>query len=429
MATVISGTLYYLLRNPNSLGKLTKKLRLELKSTSEIDKESLKKVPYLSEVIDEGLRLFHPLPGNLRRITPPTGCMIGGRFIPGKTVVGVDIYATAHSSENLYKLTEFHPERWSKVDPPEEFLNDNHKAMRLFSIGPRNCIAQNLAYIEMQLVLAVLVFSFDIKLLEESRLWADNVKVFGFIQKRELMVKLMQSLEISSTAYAVIDNLSISISRTHKPLEMLEVDDIAYSREATIGAVRDYYRFLARHFEAVSTRLREVGRSHFITPRCALHSRNSHIPAWNNPPQGSPGCYWADWQKLAADGAEAANAGEDMGEFGENLKGMSELWLEDVPDHVVGLTFGDSYNAHTFLLDTKFGVVHWPDSCGGVHHQANVDNDPSFIEPVWGVDEHAPENEEWRSSSPAWPIPDFFQTSKEAVPRAKVDPHKRSRGH
>ncbi|KAH6699845.1 hypothetical protein BKA61DRAFT_647087 [Leptodontidium sp. MPI-SDFR-AT-0119] len=221
---------------------------------------------------------------------------------------------------------------------------------------------------------------------------------------------------------------------------MLEVDDIAYSREATIGAVRDYYQFLVELYlddseiieppkggwPAISREFQHVfGKSDEVIAllRDLPYIReNSPIPTRNDPPQGSSGCYWADWQKLAADSAEAANAGEDMGEFGENLKGMSELWLEDVPDHVVGLTFGDSYNAHTFLLDTKFGVVHWPDSCGGGHHQTNVDNDPSFIEPVWGVDEHAPENEEWRSSSPAWSIPDFFKLLKKQYRELKWIP-------
>ena len=72
-----------------------------------------------------------------------------------------------------------------------------------------------------------------------------------------------------------------------------------------------------------------------------------------------------------------------MSEIGENLRGMSEMWFVAVPDHVVVLTFGDSHNAYTFLVDTKFGVVHVCDS---------------YL-PSWGVNEHAPENEEWRIHS------------------------------
>ena len=65
---------------------------------------------------------------------------------------------------------------------------------------------------------------------------------------------------------------------------------------------------------------------------------------------------------MAADGVEAVSFKEDMDEFSENLRGMSESWLANVPDHVVGLTFSDIYDAHTILLDTKFGAVHVCDS-------------------------------------------------------------------
>ena len=43
---------------------------------------------------------------------------------------------------------------------------------------------------EMQLILAKLVFQFDLELAEESKLWLSEVKVFGFVQKPKLMVKL-----------------------------------------------------------------------------------------------------------------------------------------------------------------------------------------------------------------------------------------------
>ncbi|KAG4422091.1 hypothetical protein IFR04_004718 [Cadophora malorum] len=88
----------------------------------------------------------------------------------------------------------------------------------------------------------------------------------------------------------------------------------------------------------------------------------SPVHIWNDPPHDSPSCYWADWQKLAADGAEAVIAEESVSEIGENLRGMSEMWFVAVPDHVVVLTFGDSHNAYTFLVDTKFGVVHYRES-------------------------------------------------------------------
>lgn len=73
----------------------------------------------------------------------------------------------------------FIPERWlpessplnnqSSSDPPFEhstFLNDKKSVVQPFSVGPRNCIGVNLAYAEMRLVLACLLWNFDLKVPE-----------------------------------------------------------------------------------------------------------------------------------------------------------------------------------------------------------------------------------------------------------------------
>ncbi|QSZ28537.1 hypothetical protein DSL72_003035 [Monilinia vaccinii-corymbosi] len=178
---------------------------------------------------------------------------------------------------------------------------------------------------------------------------------------------------------------------------MPDLDEISYSREATIDAFRDYYRFLFDLYMEDSDII-EPPKGGWPT----LSPEFGHLA----------NCYWADWQSLADIGS--VEAGVDMSGLGETLKVMTEGALDDVPAHVVGLTCGDRENK-ALLLDTEFGVIHWPESDGGGDHRHNLDDDPSFIEPVdpWDVDDHVPENEiEWRHESPAWAITGFFELLK-----------------
>ena len=129
MATVISGMLYHLLSNPSALSTLKSEIRSEFKTADEINANAVQKLTYLSAVIKESLRMFPPLPGNLRRITPPEGCAIGGQFVPGNISVGVHIYASNLSGQNFNRPTDFRPERWlSKIQ--EKFQTDNRLAMQ-----------------------------------------------------------------------------------------------------------------------------------------------------------------------------------------------------------------------------------------------------------------------------------------------------------
>ena len=79
------------------------------------------------------------------------------------------------SPRNFHDPKSFHPERWfasASKDPSSPFYNDNRAVVQPFHVGPRNCIGKNLAYNEMRLILARVLWNFDLELCEESKDWA-----------------------------------------------------------------------------------------------------------------------------------------------------------------------------------------------------------------------------------------------------------------
>jgi cytochrome P450 len=113
--------------------------------------------------------------------------MIAGRFVPGNTLVSVAHTATYRSPENFRDPDKFVPERWMG---DERYKDDRRRALQAFSLGPRNCIGLHLAYAEMRIILARLIWNFDMELCEESKNWADGMKVFMINQRGPLMIKL-----------------------------------------------------------------------------------------------------------------------------------------------------------------------------------------------------------------------------------------------
>jgi len=85
------------------------------------------------------------------------------------------------------RADEFHPERW--LDDPL-FKNDTKEASQPFAVGPRNCIGMNLAYVELRLVIARILWNFELKLDESCINWVgDMVEYFGW-EKIPLLVSL-----------------------------------------------------------------------------------------------------------------------------------------------------------------------------------------------------------------------------------------------
>lgn len=76
------------------------------------DVTRLQDLPYLSAVINEGIRLGTPFPG-LPRVIPEGGAILADTFIPERTIVGVPAWAQHISPSNFWPLPlEFKPQRW-----------------------------------------------------------------------------------------------------------------------------------------------------------------------------------------------------------------------------------------------------------------------------------------------------------------------------
>jgi averantin hydroxylase len=189
-SSALAAITYFLLHNPSTMEKLKEEVRSTFKSESEINIAGVQGLKYILAVIYEGLRMFPPLPGSMRRIVGPGGREIAGFFIPEGTLVAVDEFSAGRYSGNFARPLDFCRERYLE-NPDPEFAADRPKAIRPFSAGPRDCLGKSLALAEMRIVLARILFNFDLELVEpEKKDWIETMPAFTFWEKTPLMVKL-----------------------------------------------------------------------------------------------------------------------------------------------------------------------------------------------------------------------------------------------
>ncbi|KAK7513101.1 isotrichodermin C-15 hydroxylase [Phyllosticta citriasiana] len=187
-ATTLSGTTYLLLNNPEKMKKVVKEVRETFRSSNDITIEAVQHLPYLLAVLTEGMRCYPPVATGFPRSVPEGGGQVSGYFVPGHTTIYVSQYPTYHSKRNFVEPNSFIPERWLD-DADEKFKNDKKSVMMPFSNGPRNCIGKNLAYAEMRVILARILFEFDIEMVDPDFDWMKQ-KLYLLWEKPALNVRL-----------------------------------------------------------------------------------------------------------------------------------------------------------------------------------------------------------------------------------------------
>lgn len=193
-ATLLVGTTYYMLSNPEIMRKAVNEVRTAFPNEEDITFSSASsKLPYTLACLEETLRLYPPVPTILVRQTlGPEVASISGYPVAPHTWVGVHPMSANTSPTNFHQPLSFIPDRWlpsSISDSTSPFYNDNRDARQPFSVGPRNCIGKNLAFSEMRQILARVLWNFDLELVEGQNGW-EKQKSFALWDKGPLSVRV-----------------------------------------------------------------------------------------------------------------------------------------------------------------------------------------------------------------------------------------------
>lgn len=81
-STALSGCIYCLLNYPHTYHRLVDEIRDTFHPQDDITILSSAKIPYLTCVLEETLRLYPPTPGIIPRRVPKGGAVIDGKFVP-----------------------------------------------------------------------------------------------------------------------------------------------------------------------------------------------------------------------------------------------------------------------------------------------------------------------------------------------------------
>jgi len=155
-ANAMAWTLHLLLRHPEHLPLIREEIN-RVKGAGELGFANVNQLVYLTQVIEESMRLYPPA-----WITDRVGYAddeADGHHIPQGRTVGIYIYGV-HRNPSYYEDPEaFRPARMhpdeKKQRPPFSYLP--------FGGGPRQCIGNHFAMLEMQLVMAELLGNYTVE--------------------------------------------------------------------------------------------------------------------------------------------------------------------------------------------------------------------------------------------------------------------------
>ncbi|MFK7799449.1 MAG: cytochrome P450 [Aureispira sp.] len=143
--------------------------------------EDLSNMSYITQVIEEGLRLYPPA-WYIEREALGDDNIEGVSITKGQTIA-ISIYSLHRNPKYWENPDKFDPDRFS----PENKKKREASTYMPFGIGPRLCIGKNIALMEMQLILILTLRRYKINFLTKETTFK---AVLNLAPKEKVMVKL-----------------------------------------------------------------------------------------------------------------------------------------------------------------------------------------------------------------------------------------------
>ncbi|XP_053432616.1 cytochrome P450 4X1 [Nycticebus coucang] len=175
-ASSLTWLLYCLAQYPEHQDRCREEIRAILGDGSSINWDQLAEMSYTMMCIKEMLRIISPLPAISRELSQPLTFPDGCSVPAGMTVV-LSIWGLHHNPTVWKNPKVFDPLRFS----PENSDQRHPHAFLPFSAGPRNCIGQQFAIVELKVAIALILLRFKVSL--------DRTKPVAFMNRIVLKPK------------------------------------------------------------------------------------------------------------------------------------------------------------------------------------------------------------------------------------------------
>jgi cytochrome P450 len=159
IASTLSWAVVLLSRHPDVRRRLETELHRVL-GDRPVTVADLPGLPLSQHILKETMRLYPPVCVYGRRSLGPD--LLGGYAIPARQIVSISPF-----------LLHRHPKVWSNPEgfDPDRFAQDPVRGSYLpFALGPRNCIGEHLAMMEMRLILCTLARRWRLNLASGARI-------------------------------------------------------------------------------------------------------------------------------------------------------------------------------------------------------------------------------------------------------------------
>ncbi|KAL9457237.1 hypothetical protein AB3S75_006308 [Citrus x aurantiifolia] len=164
-ATSIEWAMSEMIKNPGVMKKAQEEVREACKGKSKIEEPDIQNLDYLKAIIKETFRLHPPAPLSFRESIESGE--INGYTVPARAKIFINIYAIGRDPAIWEDPESFKPERFegSSVD-----FKGNHFELLPFGSGRRICPGIGFATASIELALAQLLYHFDWKLPNGTKL-------------------------------------------------------------------------------------------------------------------------------------------------------------------------------------------------------------------------------------------------------------------